>query len=75
MCNSAIMFKFFNSSTSAPEIQGAVESTATDQTLEADTVLRGHETQTSRQWRDLVTPQLPLDMSLTGQLSRSIAER
>lgn len=36
---------------------------------------RGHETQTSRQWRELVTPQLPLDMSSAGQLSRSIAER
>ena len=68
----------FNSSTSAQQTRGAVDSlqsTATDQFLETDTVLRGHETRTSRQWRDLVTPQLPLDMSSTGQLSRSIAER
>lgn len=53
----------------------SLQSTATDQTLPIDTVIRGNETQTSRQWRDLVTPQLPLDMSSAGQLSRSIAER
>ena len=66
------------SSTVQKETQEALDSwqsTATDQTLETDTVIRGHETQTSRQWRELVTPQLPLDMSSAGQLSRSIAER
>jgi len=57
--------------TSEQEMQEEVErlqSTATDQTLETDT-------QTSRQWRDLVTPQLPLDMSSAGQMSRSTGER
>lgn len=53
----------------------SLQSTTTDQTLPTDTVIRGNETQTSHQWRDLVTPQLPLDMSSAGQLSRSIAER
>ena len=52
-----------------------LQSTATDETLETDTLIGEHETQASRQWRELVTPQLPLDMSSAGQLSRSIAER
>jgi len=51
----------------------SLQSTTRDQTLETDTVIRGNETQTSRQWRDLVTPQLPLDMSSAGHLSRSSA--
>ena len=74
------VFFFFSiiSSTIAKETQEAVDSlqsTATDQTLETDTLIGEHETQASRQWRELVTPQLPLDMSSVGQLSRSIAER
>ena len=74
----SVFFFSIISSTSAKETQEAVnslQSTTTDQTLETDTVTRGHETQTSRQWRELVTPQLPLDMSSAGQLSRSIAVR
>ena len=74
------VFSFFSiiSSTIAKEMQEAVDrlqSTATDETLETDTLIGEHETQASRQWRELVTPQLPLDMSSAGQLSRSIAER
>ena len=49
----------------------SLQSTTRDQTLETDTVIRENEIQTSRQWRDLVTPQLPLDMSSAGHLSRS----
>lgn len=66
----------FNSSTISQGIGEEVDSlqsTTQDQTLETDTVIRGNETQTSRQWRDLVTPQLPLDMSSAGHLSRSSA--
>lgn len=66
------------SSTIAKETQeavGSLQSTATDQTLETDTLIGEHEAQPSRQWRELVTPQLPLDMSSVGRLSRSIAER
>lgn len=65
---------FFNSSTISQgmgEEVDSLQSTTRDQTLETDTVIRENETQTSRQWRDLVTPQLPLDMSSAGHLSRS----
>ncbi|KAL9974411.1 hypothetical protein ACROYT_G011438 [Oculina patagonica] len=69
-----------NTSSQEPQEEiDSLPSTAADQSLQTGMVTRGNASQTSRQWRDLVTPQLPLDVSsgVKGQLSRSqnVAER
>ena len=59
------MFKLLNSSEGDQESQelGVLSSLVSEHIEQTDALISDDAMPTSRQWKDLVTPELPLDMS------------